>query len=143
MKKLTYLILFTLAGCFTKRTNSVVVYMENNSDMDSVINIKTLLNGKFYKVVPVKWNATVIKFVPLIVEFPDKMDSITLTFLNINRGDSTSCVVHRKILNPKTWVHVNFNEVIFKKGSKYYDEILSKDSLVNYEFYSEIISPSR
>lgn len=69
-----------------KSTSKVVVYMENNSDVDSVINIRTLVNGRLYKVVPVKKNMTVVNFVPLIVEFPDKTDSIRLTFINSNRG---------------------------------------------------------
>jgi hypothetical protein len=139
MKKITYLVLFILAGCFTKRSE-VVVYMENNSDLDSVINIKTLINGKFYKVVPVKRNTIAVKLVPLIVKFPDKMDTVKLTFINSNRGDSSSCVVRREILSPKTWVHVNFNQVVFRKGRRFYDRILERDTLMGREFYSEIIN---
>jgi len=140
MKKIAYLVLFTLTGCFTKGKNEVVVYMENNSDVDAVINIKTLINGRLYKVTPVKRQSTADILVPLVVKFPDNMDSIKLTFINSNRGDSASCVVHRELVGPKTWVHVCFNELIFKKGFKLYDKVLNRDSLMDYKFYAEIIN---
>jgi hypothetical protein len=139
MKKIPYLILFTVAGCLSKRTNKVPVYLENNSDADSVFNIKTLINYKFYKVVPVKRNPIADRYENLVVELPVKMDSIILTFIISETGDSTSCVLHRELMNAKSWVHVNFNETIFKKGSSYLGQVLRKDTLISHEFYSEII----
>ncbi|OQP47723.1 hypothetical protein [Niastella populi] len=140
MKKFSYLILLAVAGCITKSTNKVPVYLENNSETDSIINIKTLINGKFYKDVPVKRNPIADRYEKLMVEWPDTMDSTVLTFIIKETGDSTRCVLHRDSLNPKTWVHVNFSEAIFKKGSKLYDVILSSDSVVKHEFYSEVIN---
>jgi hypothetical protein len=140
MKKLFYLILLAVTGCITKSTNEVPVYLENNSEADSVINIKTLINGKFYKGVPVKRNPIADKYEKLMVEWPDTMDSTVLTFIISETGDSTRCILYRDSLHSKTWVHVNFNEAIFKKGSKLYDVILSRDSVVKHEFYSEVIN---
>lgn len=48
--------------------------------------------------------------------------------------------MYREKLTPKTWVHVGLSEVIIKKGHELLGEILSKDSVIHYEFYSEIIN---
>lgn len=130
--------LFALAGCLTKNTNRVAVYLENSSDVDSVVYIKTFINDKFFKVVPVKRITTVVKYEKLIVELPVKMDSVTLKFAISKTGDSTSCVLNSEMLSAGSPVHVNFKEIIFKKGFDYLGHILKNDSVVKREFYSEV-----
>src|SRR5689334_23160775 len=137
MNKILYLALLTFTGCLTKKSDKFSVCMENNSDTNAVINIETLINGKFYKVIPVRRNTAVVHFESLIVEFPGKGDSLNLTFVISGTKDSTSCVVDRKKWRPESWVHVNFNEVGFKKGARLFDEIFSRDTIVHREFYSE------
>ena len=67
MKTILYLTLLIFTSCLTKKANRVGVYLENNSEADSVINIKTLINGKFYKGVPVKRNPIADKYEKLMV----------------------------------------------------------------------------
>lgn len=140
MKITTYLILFALAGCLTKKTNRIAVYLENNSDVDSVVHVKAFINDKLYKVVSVKRITTVVKYEKLIVELPVKMDSVILKFVISKTDDSTSCVLNSGMLNAESSVHVNFNEVIFKKGFDYLGHILQNDSVVKRKFYSEVIT---
>lgn len=131
--------LFALAGCLTKKTSKVAVYIENNSDVDSVVFMKAFINDKFYKVVSVKRNRTLVTYEKLMVELPVKMDSVILKFVISKTGDSTSCVLNSEMLSAESPVHVNFNEIIFKKGFDYLGHILKNDSVVKREFYSEVI----
>lgn len=132
--------LFALAGCLTKKADRVAVYLENNSDVDSVVHIKTFINDKFYKVVSVKRITTVVKYEKLIVELPVNMDSVVLKFVIGKTGDSSSCFLNSEILSAKPIIHVNFSEIIFKKGFDYWGHILKNDSVVRRKFYSEIIT---
>lgn len=140
MRNTVYLILLIFSGCLTKRINNITVYFENNSDVDSVINIKTFINDRFYKVVSVKRNITVVRYEKLIIDIPVKTDNVILTFVITNTGDSTNCVLNSEMLRTESSVHVNFNETIFKKGFNYLGQILRRDTIVRHEFYSEIIA---
>lgn len=140
MKNTAYLILLIFSGCLTRRINNIAVYLENNSDVDSVITIKTFINDRFHKVVSVKRNTTVVGFEKLMLEIPVETDNVILTFVINKSGDSTSCVLNSERLKAESSVHVNFNETVFKKGFNYLGHILKRDTIIRHEFYSEVIS---
>ncbi|MCS3798752.1 hypothetical protein GGD38_004122 [Chitinophagaceae bacterium OAS944] len=74
-----------------------------------------------------------------MVELPVKVSSVILKFVIRKTGDSTSCALTSEMLSTEPIVHVNFNEIIFKKGFDYPGHVLQNDSVVKREFYAEVI----
>lgn len=140
MKLIVSVLLLMFTSCFLKTTNKMAICIENNSDVDSVVNIKTLVNGKFYKLVPVKRNFTIVHFERFFIEFPAKTNNVELTFVVDRSKDTAKCIIHKDSLTAKSCIHVNFNETVFRKGNQIYDQILQKDSLIQKAFYCEIVN---
>lgn len=139
MKRLLYPLMLIALCCCNKKGNDIVVLFENNSDVDSIINIETYIDDDFYKSVQVKRDTTRVRYEELLIKPPTEKKNVKLLFVIGKSKDTASCIVYKPVLNKKSYVHVNFNELLFKKGFNYLGQMLQKDSIVRKNFYCEII----
>ena len=142
MKKLWFLLcLATILNEFSckKSSDNITVLMENNSDVKPIIEIITNVNDTLYAKHVVKRNNEKVSYTEFTISKPLKWDEIKLKFFINGEMDTTLCVVIKNRIKKNTVVHVNFNEVLFKKGDTYKGYLLSQDSIIKKELYSEVI----
>lgn len=142
MKKLWFfLCLVTILSELSCKNSSdnITVLMENNSDMKPIIEIITNVNDTLYAKHVVKRNKERVSYTEFTITKPVKWDVIKLKFFINGEMDTTLCSVIKDSIKKNTTVHVNFNEVLFKKGDSYKGYVLDKDTIIKKEFYSEVI----
>ena len=120
-------------------SDNITVLMENNSDMKPIIEIITNVNDTYYAKHVVKRNKEKVSYTEFTITKPVKWDVIKLKFFINGEMDTTLCSVIKNSVKKNTTVHVNFNEVLFKKGDSYKGYVLDKDTIIKREFYSEFI----
>jgi hypothetical protein len=130
-----------IAGC--SGTGTINVFMENNSETLPVVTVSAYVNGSLYHTQKVAHDSTSIHWETFPLALPDDGDSIRLLFVVAENNNSTACTILRKELTSKSWIHVNYSEVLFKKGYQYFDRILDKDSVVKRSFYCEVTDSKR
>ncbi len=113
--------------------------MENNSDIKPAIEITTSVNDSFYAVHTVKCVKEKITNTNFIITTPIKWDIIKLKFSINGYLDTSICNIIRDSVKNEIVVHVNLNEILFKKGWNYKSYILDKDTIVQKQFYSEVM----
>ena len=134
------LVIILLTACSIPNKKEVTVYFENNSDMDSILTIKTYLNDTFYKTIQVRRNRSKIYDTSLIVSYEQvNNNSLKLKFMVDNKQDSTSCLLPVAEKDTVSYVHVNFLTIVFKKGYVVYEKTLERDSVVEHQFYCELV----
>jgi len=141
MKKLWFFLglITILSELSCNSSDNITVLMENNSDMKPSIEIVTNVNDTLYAKHVVKRNNDKISYTEFTITKPVKLDIIKLKFFINGEMDTTLCSVVKDSIKKNTTVHVNFNEVLFKKGDSYKGYRLVKDTIVKKEFYSEVI----
>ncbi|MCP9749776.1 hypothetical protein [Ferruginibacter sp. HRS2-29] len=134
-----YSILILVGSSCNNSSGYITVLLENNSDTRPAIEIVTNVSDTLYAKHIVKRNKEQISYTEFKITQPVKWDEIKLTFF-VNGGlDTASCSIVRDSIKKNTTVHVNLNEVLFKKGDSYNGYTLDKDTVVKKQFYSEVI----
>jgi len=134
-----YLIIILSGFSCNNRSDIITVLVENNSDIKPIIEIVTNVNDTLYARHMVKRNKEKVDYTEFTITKPVKWDVINLKFFINGEMDTTSCSVIRDSIKKNATVHVNLNEVLFKKGDSYKGHALDKDTLIKKEFYSEVI----
>lgn len=142
MKKLWFLLcLATILSELSCKNSSdkITVLMENNSDVKPIIEIITNVNDTLYAKHIVKRNNKKVSYTEFTITKSLKWDVIKLKFFINGEMDTTLCSVIKDSIKKNATVHVNFNEVLFKKGDSYKGYLLDKDTIFKKELYSEVI----
>lgn len=137
---LIILTLFTL-GC--RKDRFINVYLENSSETIPVLTVATYINGSYYNTIRVKKNTSAINWANYQLLLPSNKDSVQIMFVIPENNCRTACILLRDSLTSRSWMHVNYNEVLFRKGDQYYGYILSKDTVVEKNFYCEVTNNKR
>ncbi len=132
-----YLLFITWLFSCNYNREFIKVFIENSSDVKPVVNIEIYSNNKLYrKEVINKSNTT--NFTEFTID--NIPDSLFLKFILLETKEETICMVLKKDIHKGyASVHVNFSEVLFKRGDMYKSIKLDKDSIVKRIFYSEVM----
>ncbi|HEY1201775.1 MAG TPA: hypothetical protein VGE79_12370 [Niastella sp.] len=117
--------------------------MENNSETLPAITVSTYVNGSLYNTQQVEHDSASIRWKSFRLALPADGDSINMMFTIAESSSKTACTIIRKDLTSKSWIHVNYSEVLFKKGDQYFDHVLDRDSIVERKFYCEVTDSKR
>jgi hypothetical protein len=132
--------LMTLCIFSCKQTaNDVTIAMENNSDIKPCIKIATYVNGNFYDTTNVCRSKGTVSYKKIIVKNLLHFKNPILKFFILNDIDTSICNIITDSIKNGVTVHINYNEILFKRGDSYYGRILEKDTVVKKEFYSEVM----
>jgi hypothetical protein len=105
MRKVFWLLLPVIIACCNEKSDRVVILVENNSDIDPVVYLRTYIDGKFIKTIEVKRDTSKVQFERLLIEHAFRQNNtITLGFTIERSNDTTSCVVSREQLTDKSFV---------------------------------------
>ncbi|MEO8712273.1 MAG: hypothetical protein ABI405_09135 [Parafilimonas sp.] len=140
-KVLTIIILvFFLGGCNKRSDKYLLVYFENNSDVDTSLIIDTYLNGNIYKSVNVRRDFLKVYDDSLQIPVEKKRsEGLRLMFIIKSLHDTTVCTVANEKIDSVYYIHVNIVKTVFQKGFIVFDKTLDKDSLAYSSFYCELI----
>ena len=127
-------------GCKTKSKKINFVF-ENSSEIRNIIYIDLYINEVFYKKFKVEKQNIDHKFIFDEIKIPSNQDKIKLTFKITETTYISKLNIDKSLFENKDYVtvHVNLKEIIFHEGDYLGVDILSKDSIVKKEFYSEIV----
>lgn len=131
----TVLLLF-LVSCNQNKTLNI--FIENGSASQKTIPVEVYVNDSLYKIVTVNQGENVIrsKHIGVLIS----ASTITKVGFKISNTEyGTQCSVKPRSLTNKTWMHVALSEIVFKKGYKYGDRILDKDTMLKKDFYCELV----
>ncbi len=140
MRNLFFFCLLALNQFSCKRgADNITVLIENNSDIKPVIEIVTMVNDSLFAKQLIRRNNERVSYTEFTITKPIKGDVLKLKFFIVGEKDTTSCNIIKDSIKKKATVHVNFNEVLFKKGDRYKGFVLDKDTIIKKEFYSEVM----
>lgn len=139
MKQIICIYLLFIPCLFSCNYNQkyIKVFIENSSDIKPVINVEIYSNNKLYRREAIK-KSNITNFTEFSID--NIPDSLVLRFILLETKEETICkVLSKNIHKGHASVHVNFSEVLFKKGDMYKSIKMEKDSIVKRIFYCEVM----
>jgi hypothetical protein len=133
-----YLFLFGFSCAFQKR--ELTISLENSSSVNRKIVIETLLGVNTIDKREVVKGENVVNFESFNLALPNNTDSVCLQFKVLGTNYVTKCNFLQSQIKKRSWVHVNFSEVLFRKGYKLFERILDKDTVIERRFYCELMN---
>ena len=126
-----------LGSC--QHSKSINIYYENSSDVNEKISLETFLNGKLIDTRVVNRGDTLIKMSNLSLNLDNIGDTFRLQFSVPEKSYKTECAFSTKELKEGSWIHVNLREIMFHKGDQIPGGVLAKDSIMDGDFYCELV----
>lgn len=126
-----------LGSC--KGSENLNIYYENISDVNEKVSVETYLDGKLIDTRVVSKGDTMVKMDNLKLKMSDIGDTVNLQFRIQGKGYHSECNFSKKGITQNSWVHVNLREILFKKGDHIPGQVLEKDSIMEREFYCELV----
>jgi hypothetical protein len=141
MRHLTFIagMIVLLSGC-VKKPPEVYIWIENSSDVTKELPIATYLNGKLVDERVITGDSIIGMKYSFKLPLVQQVDQYTLDFKAMGGNETVSYKFSTDTLNKGSIVHVNYVEVLFKKGYQYYSETLTKDTIVEKKFYAELLN---
>ena len=134
-----FCIIFFFYSCFDK-DKVIKIAIENNSDLKHSIEISTYLGDSLIDKRMIKRDTSKVSFSNFEVNLSKAEGKKEFSFIVTGSNERTNCIVFLDSLDKTALLHVNYLEVLFKKGYQYKSEILTKDTVVQKEFYCEIMN---
>lgn len=121
--------------------NKLLIGYENNSAYNDDIVIKTIISNQevYSDTVRRNTHTSAIKFWRDI-ELSDVIGD-TIYFIMGKGNDeylSDKITLAENSLKDK-WLHVNFTEMLFRKGDDFYGTVLEADTIIERSFYCELV----
>jgi hypothetical protein len=126
-----------LGSC--KGSDNLNIYYENCSDVNEKVSVETYLDGKLIDTRDVIKGDTLVKMDNLKLKLSDIGDTVKLQFRIQGKGYHSECNFSKNAITQNSWVHVNLREILFRKGDQVPGQVLEKDSLIEKEFYCELV----
>jgi hypothetical protein len=138
MKLLLHTIIITglLSSCGSSRSRTIPIWIENSSNANRVIQIATFVDDSLYDIRSVYRDSIADRILPFnaILKSPKNKSGWTFKFKNEDTKEETACIVPEDSISNISFLHVNYVEMIYKKGFDVNGIILMKDSVVKRSF---------
>ena len=134
-----FLICLISLNCKT-RNREITISIENSSHIQKKIVVESLLNGHSIDKRDVVKGENTVHLESFKIPISNNQDSISIAFKVLGTQYNAKCNFSPKQITNATWIHVNLNEIVFKKGYEYNGRILEKDTIIEKFFYCELVN---
>jgi hypothetical protein len=132
------LYLLILFSCNNK-PQKISIWMENGSDVKEEVSVSISINGTPIDTILIRRDSIADKFQLFYMNIPADNKSVSFLFNVIGTKEEAICIVQPDSLSDESFIHVNFSEVLFKKGYLYNSTILLKDTIVERKLFAKIL----
>lgn len=132
--------LIFLSSC-EKNKKLVNVWIENDSNINNRIEFSTFLNDSLIdkRIIERDSVADRISTFKVELKLKDVKEQWKFRVVASVNGQETVCKVYADSINKVALLHVNYVERVIRKGNIIYQDTLKYDSIVQKQFYCEVM----